>query len=73
MKCPVSFHFGELDPIVPMDEVDSIRAAYSGHSNAEIAVHPGADHSFSMPGNDGYHPEAAKASRAAVLNCFKSM
>ena len=56
-----------------MDEVEAIRKAYAGRDNAEIVVHPGATHNFSMPHKDGYQPEAAKKSRDAVLRCFKSM
>ncbi len=73
VACPVSFHFGDRDPVVPMDEVDAIRAAYAGHDNAEIVTHAGATHNFSMPRKDGYHAEAAKASRDAVLRCFRSV
>ncbi|MHA1107812.1 MAG: dienelactone hydrolase family protein [Alphaproteobacteria bacterium] len=73
ITCPVSFHFGEQDPVVPMDEVEIIRQAYEGHANADIVVHPGASHNFSMPHKDGYHPQAAKASRDAVLGCFQLM
>lgn len=73
ITCPVSFHFGDEDPVVPMDEVAAIKAAYASHPNAEITVHPGATHNFSMPYKEGYHPEAAKASRDAVLRCFRSV
>ncbi len=73
ISCPVSFHFGDDDPVVPMDEVAAIRQAYSGHGNAEIVVHPGATHNFSMPYKEGYQAAAATASRAAVLKCFQSM
>ncbi len=73
ITCPVSFHFGSIDPVVPMEEVEAIKAAYAGHPNAEIAVHEGASHNFAMPYKDGYHAEAARASRAAALKCFRSM
>ncbi len=73
VNCPVSFHFGEQDPAVPMDEVAAIREAYAGHANAEIVVHEGAVHNFSMPRKEGYQAVAAEASRAAVLGCFRSM
>ena len=73
VTCPVSFHFGDQDPVVPMDEVAAIQAAYAGHANAEIAVYEGATHNFSMPHKQGYHEAAARASRAAVLDCFRSM
>jgi len=73
VKCPVSFHFGSEDPVVPMDEVDAIKKSYASHANAEIVVHEGASHNFAMPYKQGYHPEAAAASRAAVLKAFKSI
>jgi len=73
VSCPVSFHFGAEDPHVPMSEVDAIKAAYAGHTNAEIVVHPGAEHNFAMPYKQGYQAAAAKASRDAVLRCFRSM
>lgn len=73
VKCPVSFHFGSEDPVVPMDEVEQIKASYASHANAEIVVHEGATHNFSMPKKDGYHPEAAKKSRDAALRAFNTM
>lgn len=50
VSCPVSFHFGDQDPVVPMDEVAAIRDAYAGRANAEIAVYEGAAHGFSKIG-----------------------
>ena len=73
ISCPVSYHFGAEDPVVPQEEVAAIRKAYAGHANAEIVVHPGAGHNFSMPYKQGYDAAAAKASRDAVLRCFRSM
>jgi carboxymethylenebutenolidase len=73
VTCPVSFHFGEVDPAVPMEEVEAIKQAYANHGNAEIAVYPDAAHNFAMPYKQGYQEAAATASRAAVLRCFQSM
>ncbi len=73
ITCPVSFHFGDEDPVVPMDEVAAIKTAYAGHRNAEIVIHPGATHNFSMPYKDGYNAGAAKNAREAALRCFRSM
>lgn len=73
VSVPVSYHFGAEDPVVPMEEVDAIRDAFSSHANAEIAVHDGAGHNFSMPYKQGYHPDAAKTSRDAVLRCFNTL
>lgn len=72
-SCPISFHFGAEDPIVPQAEVEQIRKAYAGHANADVVTHTGASHNFSMPNKDGYNPGAAKSSRDAVLKAFRSM
>ena len=71
--CPVSFHFGDQDHVVPNDEVDAIKAAYADHSNAEMVVYPGAGHNFAMPYKDGYDEAACNASRAAVLQAFNTL
>ncbi|MDP6426732.1 MAG: dienelactone hydrolase family protein [Rhodospirillales bacterium] len=73
VSCPVSFHFGDSDPVVPVEEVEAIKNAFAGRTNAEISLYEGAGHNFSMPYKEGYVAEAATASRAAVLSCFQSM
>ena len=73
ITCPVSFHFGETDPVTRMDQVRAIQDSYAGHRNAEIVAHPNAVHNFSMPHKDAYDPVVAKVSRDAVLRCFQSM
>lgn len=73
ISCPVSWHFGAEDPVVPQDEVAEIKKAFAGRDNTEIVVYEGAGHNFSMPQKDGYVPAVAAASRAAVLRCFQSM
>lgn len=73
ITCPVSFHFGDADPVAPMDEVNAIRKAFAGRANADILVYQGVGHNFSMPRKEGYDPVAARESRERVLRCFKSM
>ena len=73
VTCPVSFHFGETDAVVPMEEVDAIRKAFAGRPNADVGVHRGVGHNFAMPRKDGYHAATARESRDRVLRCFRSM
>lgn len=73
ITCPVSFHFGELDPVIPMDDVRAIQDSYANRPNAEIVAHPGADHNFAMPHKAAYDPAIAATARDAVLKCFRSM
>jgi carboxymethylenebutenolidase len=73
ITCPVSFHYGDADPVVPMDEVRAIQAAFAGRAGADIQVYAGAGHNFAMPHKEGYAPAAATAARERVLRCFRSM
>lgn len=73
IQVPISYHFGSADPVVPMQEVNAIRQAFAGKPNAEIIVHEGATHNFSMPTKPGYAPTAAKDAMDAALRCFQSM
>jgi len=73
VTCPVSFHYGDTDPVVPMEEVTAIQKAFAGRANADIQVYRGAGHNFAMPRKDGYNATAARESRERVLRCFRSM
>ncbi len=73
VNCPISFHFGAEDPVVPIDVVNDIKSAYQNKVDAEIVLHDGATHNFSMPYKEGYHADVAAASRQAVLKTFNRM
>jgi carboxymethylenebutenolidase len=73
INCPMSLHFGEDDPVVPLVEVNAIKEAYSNQPKSDIGVYPGVGHNFSMPYKPGYDEAAATASRAAALKVFQSM
>ena len=70
VNCPISFHFGAEDPVVPIDVVNDIKSAYQNKADVEIVLHEGATHNFSMPYKEGYHADVAAASRQAVLETF---
>ncbi len=72
ITCPVSFHFGDDDPVVPMAEVEAIQKAFAGRANADVGVYA-TGHNFAMPHKDGYNAAAAKEARERTLRCFKSM
>jgi carboxymethylenebutenolidase len=69
---PFSFHYGEDDHVVPMEQVDAIKAALAG-KDGEIYVYPGVGHSFALPDNPTYHAEAARVSEERALAVFDRM
>ena len=73
ITCPVSYHYGSIDPIIPLDEAKAVQKAFAGRANADVTIHEGASHNFCMPQKDGYHAAAAAKARESVLKAFRSM
>lgn len=46
LRCPIMLHFGDSDPYIPNEQVDTIRHAVAGHHNVIVHVHPGGQHAF---------------------------
>jgi len=71
---PFSFHFGEDDPVVPLDQVELIRAALAG-KDGEIYVYDGAKHGFAQIEGSNWDPVAgplAEDRAFAVLERLKT-
>ncbi len=54
--CPTMCHFGELDPTIPMDDVNEIVAC---HPNITVHVYPNAGHGFHCDRRAHYHEASA--------------
>ncbi|MCH7538902.1 MAG: dienelactone hydrolase family protein [Proteobacteria bacterium] len=65
-KVPVMLHFGETDALIPLADVDRIRAA---HPEVPVHLYP-AGHGFNCAARPGYHPEAARLARTRTLAFF---
>jgi carboxymethylenebutenolidase len=66
-KCPMMFHFGELDTHIPMSDVEKIKAA---NPQAVFHVYPGAGHGFNCDQRASYNPQAAALARERSLAFF---
>ena len=66
IKRPLSIHFGGADPLVPLDEVEQVRAGAAENPYIHITVHAGAVHGFTQEGSRNFHAEATTASFAAA-------
>lgn len=58
-RCPTIIHYGDNDHIVPMKDVERIRAA---HPAVAMEIYPGAGHAFFNPEQE--HHDAAAAARS---------
>ncbi len=63
-KCPTILHYGDQDRVVPMPDVERIRAAHPG---LPLHVYPGGQHAYFNPEQAGYDGAAARTSLARSL------
>ena len=63
-QCPTELHYGDSDRIVPMAEVENIRAA---HPDLPLHVYPGAEHAYFNPEQKSYHEAAAGTTRRRAV------
>jgi carboxymethylenebutenolidase len=64
--CPVMAHFGEKDHWIPMETVESFKAAQPG---VQVFVYQ-ADHGFNCDERGAYDEAAAKLARQRTLDFF---
>ena len=70
--CPTLAIFGALDPWIPLDTVDALRAAWSDRSDCEVIVYPEADHGFvHEPSRDQHRPDDAADAWHRALEFLK--
>lgn len=55
-NCPTIMHYGDSDVIVPMPDVEQIRAA---NPNVTVHIYPGGKHAFFNPAQANYDADAA--------------
>lgn len=69
ISAPIQFHFGEVDPAIPMGEVEQIKSAVAS-MDAEVFVYPGADHGFNCSDRGSYNEPAAKQAWERTMALF---
>jgi carboxymethylenebutenolidase len=68
ITCPIQFHYGERDSVIPPAAVERVRAAMAG-KRAEIFVYP-ADHGFNCWERGSYEPRSAALAHSRTLAHF---
>lgn len=64
---PFQLHVGDVDPQIPLEEVERTRQALAGKANVGIFVYPGAAHGFTGRDRPSYHELADRMSQAGAL------
>ena len=58
VRCPISLHYGDADPLAPMAEIERIRLALQHNPDAEICIYAGAGHGYTSPTKPSYDEDA---------------
>ena len=61
---PMMLHFGELDPMIPLADVDEVAAE---RPEVPVHVYEGADHGFNCDDRASYHESAARLAQDRTL------
>jgi carboxymethylenebutenolidase len=67
LKAPVILHFGEQDAMIPLTEIDAVRAV---HPDVPIYVYP-AGHGFNCDHRGSYSKESAALAKQRTLELFQ--
>lgn len=67
-NCPVILHFGAEDHLIPLENVETIRAAYP---DIPVHVYAGAGHGFNCAARPSYRADAAAIALQRTLDLFK--
>jgi carboxymethylenebutenolidase len=68
VTCPIQFHYGERDSMIPPAAVEKVKAAMAG-KRAEVFTYP-ADHGFNCWERGSYEPRSAALAHARTLAHF---
>lgn len=66
-RCPTILHFGAEDPLIPLENVEKVRAAYP---DIPLYVYEGAAHGFNCDRRGDFRPSAAEEALSRTLALF---
>jgi carboxymethylenebutenolidase len=70
VRCPILFHFADLDHYIPQDQVDAVKTAFAGRKDAAVCTYAGVDHGFNCWERPMYDQRAAALARGRTLQFF---
>ena len=71
-KVHVEMDFGDIDPLIPLSDVEKIRSALQYVQNIQIRTHANSSHGFTHKGTMKYNEEAAQQAVKGVLGLIKT-
>jgi carboxymethylenebutenolidase len=72
-RCPMVFHFAELDRFAPADARDSFKAAFANRPDVEFYLYPGCDHAFAAPERASFNKPASLMAHSRSIALFRKV
>ena len=66
-QCPAQLHFGALDHMIPLEDIENIKAANT-EANLDVCVYPDAGHGFNCNLRDSFHGPSAELAWQRTLD-----
>ena len=73
VTAPLSFHYGDSDPVAPMAEIEAVRAALGHNAAAEVYVYPGIGHNFTNPARPTYDAGVSMTAMQRALRVLDAL
>src|SRR6201990_739669 len=73
IKCPMVFHFAELDKYAPAAAREQIKQAFAGRSDIEMYLYPGCDHAFAAHERSSFNKPAALMAHSRSIALFRKV
>jgi len=72
-KCPMVFHFAELDRFAPEAAREQIKAAFAKRPDIECYLYPGCDHAFAAPERPSFNKPATLMAHSRSIALFRKV
>jgi carboxymethylenebutenolidase len=72
-KCPMVFHFAELDRFAPEAAREQIKAAFARRPDVECYLYPGCDHAFAAPERPSFNKPATLMAHSRSIALFRKV
>ena len=73
IKCPMVFHFGELDRHLPAETRDQIKAAFADRNDVEFYLYPGCGHGFASHERPSFDKPATLMAHSRSIALFRKV
>jgi carboxymethylenebutenolidase len=73
IKCPMVFHFAELDRFAPAEAREQIKAVFAKRPDVEMYLYPGCDHAFAAPERTSFNKPATLMAHSRSIALFRKV